>query len=234
MKGARKLPLPSTPAFPSLSPSPLSSGVRLQYAPRSISSLSALSSTSTALALHQPSFFSTPSRSMTFAYSHEDFEAELIRYRAEFGSAESPSPPSSPLSPPSPPSPSSMSATTTTTSTYGPADEPSPRNSPYPINRRHRVFGNSDLSLKQIHSFGFDYDYTLAQYTERVPELIYARSLAHLIQRGYPEDLLQVRGCMCSVRVHTRVGTYLPVLRTCTYRCPRMGTCMYTCIHIYI
>lgn len=43
------------------------------------------------------------------------------------------------------------------------------------------VFANNELSLRDISVYGFDYDYTLAHYTDELNSLIYQMSLEKLI-----------------------------------------------------
>jgi HAD superfamily 5'-nucleotidase-like hydrolase len=44
--------------------------------------------------------------------------------------------------------------------------------------------------LDELDVLGFDYDYTLASYTDKVPHFIYERALEHLIKvHGYPQEL---------------------------------------------
>ncbi|XP_028415649.1 5'-nucleotidase domain-containing protein 2-like [Dendronephthya gigantea] len=52
------------------------------------------------------------------------------------------------------------------------------------------VFANNELSLRDIAVYGFDYDYTLAHYTNELNNLIYQMSLEKLINEySYPEEL---------------------------------------------
>ncbi|KAJ1915530.1 hypothetical protein H4219_004268 [Mycoemilia scoparia] len=52
------------------------------------------------------------------------------------------------------------------------------------------VFSNIELRLSRISTYGFDYDYTLAQYTEKLPETIYAMVRDLLIKHArYPSAL---------------------------------------------
>ena len=44
------------------------------------------------------------------------------------------------------------------------------------------VFANNELSLRDIAVYGFDYDYTLAHYTDELNNLIYEMSLEKLIE----------------------------------------------------
>jgi hypothetical protein len=44
------------------------------------------------------------------------------------------------------------------------------------------VFANNELSLRDIAVYGFDYDYTLAHYTDELNSLIYQMSLEKLIK----------------------------------------------------
>ena len=43
------------------------------------------------------------------------------------------------------------------------------------------VFANNELSLRDVSVYGFDYDYTLAHYTEELNNVIYQMSLNRLI-----------------------------------------------------
>lgn len=53
------------------------------------------------------------------------------------------------------------------------------------------VFTNSELSLKHINVYGFDYDFTLVQYTSEVMKLIYDESKRRLVRK------LGVSVCVC-------------------------------------
>ena len=44
------------------------------------------------------------------------------------------------------------------------------------------VFANNELSLRDISVYGFDYDYTLAHYTDELNSLIYQMSLEKLMK----------------------------------------------------
>ncbi|XP_070538343.1 5'-nucleotidase domain-containing protein 3-like [Ptychodera flava] len=62
------------------------------------------------------------------------------------------------------------------------------QNNPW-INPR-AVFANNEISLADIHVYGFDYDYTLATYTDEIHHLIYKLSKDVLIKlKKYPEDI---------------------------------------------
>ena len=43
------------------------------------------------------------------------------------------------------------------------------------------MFANNELSLRDISVYGFDYDYTLAHYTDELNSLIYQMSLEKMI-----------------------------------------------------
>jgi len=49
--------------------------------------------------------------------------------------------------------------------------------------KRDGVFVNSDISLKHIDVFGFDYDYTLVSYTSEVHRLIYDHAKKKLVDK---------------------------------------------------
>lgn len=51
------------------------------------------------------------------------------------------------------------------------------------------VFTNSELSLKHVDVYGFDFDYTLLQYTPEVHKLIYRTARKRLVEK------LSVRTC---------------------------------------
>lgn len=55
------------------------------------------------------------------------------------------------------------------------------------------IFANNQLSLKHVNIYGFDYDYTLAQYRkDSVEKFIYHRTLDILVKKfRYPENLLK-------------------------------------------
>ncbi|XP_003383248.1 PREDICTED: 5'-nucleotidase domain-containing protein 3-like [Amphimedon queenslandica] len=71
------------------------------------------------------------------------------------------------------------------------------------------VFTNSELSLRYINVYGFDYDFTLVQYTPEVMKLIYDESKKRLVNKlGYPERIksfeynpdLVIRGLHLDIR----------------------------------
>lgn len=45
------------------------------------------------------------------------------------------------------------------------------------------VFTNSELSLKHVDVYGFDFDYTLLQYTPEVHKLIYQKARKRLVEK---------------------------------------------------
>ena len=51
----------------------------------------------------------------------------------------------------------------------------------YKMIHEKSVFANNELSLRDIAVYGFDYDYTLAHYTNELNSLIYRMSLEKLI-----------------------------------------------------
>jgi len=52
------------------------------------------------------------------------------------------------------------------------------------------VFVNNEVNLKHIHSFGFDYDYTLAIYSDELHNTIYEMAMENLIDiLGYPKEI---------------------------------------------
>lgn len=58
----------------------------------------------------------------------------------------------------------------------------------------NEIFANVEISLEKIEVFGFDYDYTLASYTEKVQQFIYEHALKWMIKElGYPESLLSCK-----------------------------------------
>ena len=56
------------------------------------------------------------------------------------------------------------------------------------------VFANNELSLRDIAVYGFDYDYTLAHYTDELNSLIYQMSLEKLIKE-YSVSICMIKGC---------------------------------------
>jgi len=91
--------------------------------------------------------------------------------------------------------------------------------------RAQRIFCNRNLRFDQIHSVGFDMDYTLAVYRQDAMDRISIEATTHkLIERGYPESLRHVevkphfpiRGLL----VDTRLGN---VLKTDRYRYPKQA-----------
>ncbi|KAH8965472.1 hypothetical protein BDL97_04G120300 [Sphagnum fallax] len=56
----------------------------------------------------------------------------------------------------------------------------------------HGVYANHNLRLDRIQVYGFDYDYTLAHYTEELQSLIYKLAKEHLVhEHKYPESCLE-------------------------------------------
>lgn len=54
----------------------------------------------------------------------------------------------------------------------------------------HRIFVNRSLHLEKIKFFGFDMDYTLAEYrTPDLEESAFKCALERLIQLGYPSAI---------------------------------------------
>ena len=51
----------------------------------------------------------------------------------------------------------------------------------YKVVDEKAVFANNELSLRDVCVYGFDYDYTLAHYTEELNNVIYQMSLNRLI-----------------------------------------------------
>lgn len=88
-----------------------------------------------------------------------------------------------------------------------------------------RIFCNRNLRFDQIHSVGFDMDYTLAVYRQEAMDRISIEStMRKLIERGYPESLLQMevkpRFPIRGLLVDTRLGN---VLKTDRYRYPKQA-----------
>ena len=54
------------------------------------------------------------------------------------------------------------------------------------------VFVNNEVSFRHLNSFGFDYDYTLAIYSDELHNTIYKMAAENLIQvYGYPKEIAQ-------------------------------------------
>ncbi len=63
----------------------------------------------------------------------------------------------------------------------------------------HAVFTNSELSLKYINVYGFDVDYTLAQYSNQLHQFIYQKARDSLVEE-LNVSLIRVTDimeCMC-------------------------------------
>ena len=59
----------------------------------------------------------------------------------------------------------------------------------YKRDAQHRVFVNRSLALDKIKFFGFDMDYTLAEYiTPDFEELSFKLAIEVLIKQGYPKE----------------------------------------------
>ena len=48
---------------------------------------------------------------------------------------------------------------------------------------KNAIFANSELSLKYIDTYGFDYDYTLASYTTELHRMLYNLCKERLVSR---------------------------------------------------
>ena len=58
------------------------------------------------------------------------------------------------------------------------------------VNTESAIFANANLNLKYMKAYGFDYDYTLAQYKPAIKTLIYELAKQQLLGRlNYPEEL---------------------------------------------
>lgn len=57
------------------------------------------------------------------------------------------------------------------------------------------IFANNQLNMSDINVYGFDYDYTLAAYTEnKVEQFIHKQALMNLVKdKLYPTDLLKIQ-----------------------------------------
>uniref|UniRef100_A0A0D6R9B8 Uncharacterized protein n=1 Tax=Araucaria cunninghamii TaxID=56994 RepID=A0A0D6R9B8_ARACU len=54
------------------------------------------------------------------------------------------------------------------------------------------IYANDNLRLDHIQVYGFDYDYTVAHYTESLQALIYDLAMEHIVKENrYPESCLQ-------------------------------------------
>ena len=59
----------------------------------------------------------------------------------------------------------------------------------------HAVFTNSEISLKHVNVYGFDFDYTLIHYTQELHRLIYEVARDRLV------GMLNVSCHTCSVEL---------------------------------
>ena len=48
---------------------------------------------------------------------------------------------------------------------------------------KNAVFANNELSFKYINTYGFDYDYTLASYSNELHLIIYHMALDNLVEK---------------------------------------------------
>ena len=48
---------------------------------------------------------------------------------------------------------------------------------------KNAVFANNELSFKYINTYGFDYDYTLASYSNELHFIIYQLALDNLVEK---------------------------------------------------
>ncbi|GAQ77600.1 haloacid dehalogenase-like hydrolase superfamily hydrolase [Klebsormidium nitens] len=63
-----------------------------------------------------------------------------------------------------------------------------------PLMNPSAIYPNRSLRLDQISVYGFDYDYTIAHYTEHLQPLIYNLAVHHLVKEfRYPRDILSFR-----------------------------------------
>ena len=46
-----------------------------------------------------------------------------------------------------------------------------------------KIFANNEVNLANIQVYGFDYDYTLACYTDALHRLIYDQAMDHLVDK---------------------------------------------------
>ena len=75
---------------------------------------------------------------------------------------------------------------------------------PYRLVDEKSVFANNELSLRDVSVYGFDYDYTLAHYTDELNSLIYQLSLEKLIHE-YSVSTLDKRSCKVPNAIKVRV-----------------------------
>ena len=52
------------------------------------------------------------------------------------------------------------------------------------------VFANNEINLSNIDVYGFDYDYTLACYTDHLHYLIYNQAMENLVERKMVNKVL--------------------------------------------
>lgn len=56
------------------------------------------------------------------------------------------------------------------------------------------IYCNNDVSMAHIHTVGFDFDYTLANYNENLDKFVYRSVMEELVHtRGYPAELLDLK-----------------------------------------
>ncbi|KAJ2537428.1 5'-nucleotidase domain-containing protein 3, partial [Coemansia sp. RSA 1933] len=56
------------------------------------------------------------------------------------------------------------------------------------------IFPNTELQLNRVYTYGFDYDYTLARYTDKLPETIYTMIRDVLVKHLlYPPPLSELK-----------------------------------------
>lgn len=59
-----------------------------------------------------------------------------------------------------------------------------------PLSNNKEIFANTEINLNNIGVIGFDYDYTLASYTQHLQHFIYNQGAQYLITRSqYPTDI---------------------------------------------
>lgn len=76
----------------------------------------------------------------------------------------------------------------------------------YSIIDKDKVFFNKEVDLSQLHVYGFDYDYTLVNYTDALSNYIFQEAIRMLVSNW--KVLLCLRISICFDLVWHVLATY--------------------------
>ena len=86
------------------------------------------------------------------------------------------------------------------------------------MNRRtnpHAVFTNSELSLKHVDVYGFDFDCTLVHYTSEVHRLIYELARDRLVEHNQVRLSLSLSLSLSSLLISSGVDLFYVAVPQC-------------------